>query len=850
MTTSWGKMMAGRAALIAPGTAKALSMAVAMALLPAICMAQSSEDQVTRIDYYPNGLVSSTTLPDGSFTSYVYDAAQRLTDIVDAEGNSIHYTLDNAGNRLKEELKGEDGTLRRTLSRVYNQLGQLQTAKDADNHPTGFSYDANGNLDVITDALGRLSDNDYDPLNRLSKEIRDVGGIAASTQFRYDAQDNLIEIIDPNGLSTKYQYNAFGDLTRVESPDTGASVYGYDDGGNRISARDARGELSTYTYDALNRLTGISYSDTALNVTYSYDTVQPECDAVESFAVGRLVRMTDGSGETRYCHDRFGNLTRKVQITKGASFALQYAYTKVGELAAIVYPGGMRVDYVRDDLGRVTEVGLALDGAARTVLLAGVTYYPFGPVSGWTFGNGRSMSRAFDLNYQPRSILSAGVGSGGLDLGFGWDAVGNISSLHASDLGPARFAFTYDSLNRLTAFKDGPTGAFLEQYSYDATGNRTSFTNALSTKVYSYAVNSHRLSAIDGSMRGYDAAGNTTSIGGTSREFSYDAAGRMSAAERDNQIVMQYAYSGRGEQTCRYVGEERTYALYDELGHWMGDYGTSRDPIQQVIWLGDLPIGLVTEGELSYVEPDHIGTPRAVIDPSRDVGIWTWELSSEVFGNSPPNEDPDGDSISLEFSMRFPGQRFDSATGLNQNYFRDYEPDLGRFVQPDPLGLGAGSNAIYGYVDAAPLGYIDVAGLQRRIIGTRDIYPPPPGVLGDAPGTDPGQYSKPDPWDRSPAADGSTARDWGRPWGRAGRNGDWCVIKCKAEENGVSGRGRTQGGGCCPDFIYGLGLGSDAKTAWNNAWDAANRNTPPGCMKKHCNGLAGSCRAWKGGKRG
>lgn len=685
-----------------------------------------ADDQITRIDYYPTGVVSSTTLPDGSFTSYVYDAAHRLTDVVDADGNSIHYTLDNAGNRTKEAVKGSDGSLKRTLSRVYNQLGQLQTAKDAGNHPTGFTYDTNGNVDTTTDALGRVADNDYDSLNRLSRTLQDVSGIAASTGFKYDAQDNLTEVVDPKGLSTKYQYNAFGDLTRLESPDTGVTTYGYDAGGNRTSALDARGEPSSYTYDALNRLTGIAYSDAALNVTYTYDAVQPVCDAGESFATGRLTRMDDGSGNTQYCHDRFGNLTRKVQVTNGQSFTLRYAYTKAGQLAAMQYPDGMTVDYVRDGLGRATEVGVTLSGGTRQVLLTGATYHPFGPVAGWTFGNGRTMSRTLDLDYRPRTILSTGTGTGGLNLGFGWDAVGNMASLHTSGLEqPPRVTFGYDALNRLTAFQDGPTGAAIEQYTYDATGNRTSFKNAGGTQPYTYPSDSHRITAVNGVVRTYDALGNTVSIGGTQREFAYNAAGRMSQVRRDNVLGIEYAYNGRGEQVRKHLAASNTYALYEESGGWQGEYSNEGTPTQQVVWLDSLPVGLISNGQIYYAEADHLGTPRAVIEPQRDVGVWTWDIANEAFGNSAPNQDPDTDDTEFVFNMRFPGQRYDAASGLNYNYFRDYDAGSGRYAESDPIGLYGGINT-FSYAEGDPLGLIDPAGLSGSRPG--GPYHPPLNV--------------------------------------------------------------------------------------------------------------------------
>ncbi|WP_162258788.1 RHS repeat-associated core domain-containing protein, partial [Lysobacter sp. Root983] len=104
------------------------------------------------------------------------------------------------------------------------------------------------------------------------------------------------------------------------------------------------------------------------------------------------------------------------------------------------------------------------------------------------------------------------------------------------------------------------------------------------------------------------------------------------------------------------------------------------------------------------------GTPRAVIDRTRNVAIWTWALQGEAFGNSPPNQDPDLDSTNFVFDMRFPGQRYDAATGLNYNYFRDYDAGSGRYVQSDPLG-GIDGPATYPYAASRPIASIDPLGL-------------------------------------------------------------------------------------------------------------------------------------------
>lgn len=80
----------------------------------------------TAYDYWPTGLLKSVTLPDSSSLNYGYDDAHRLTSITDNLGNSITYTLDNAGNRTGEAVKDPSGNLARSLARVPDALNRIQ----------------------------------------------------------------------------------------------------------------------------------------------------------------------------------------------------------------------------------------------------------------------------------------------------------------------------------------------------------------------------------------------------------------------------------------------------------------------------------------------------------------------------------------------------------------------------------------------------------------------------------------------------------------------------------------------------------------------------------------------------
>ncbi|HCH0556508.1 TPA: RHS repeat-associated core domain-containing protein [Pseudomonas aeruginosa] len=188
----------------------------------------------------------------------------------------------------------------------------------------------------------------------------------------------------------------------------------------------------------------------------------------------------------------------------------------------------------------------------------------------------------------------------------------------------------------------------------------------------------------------------------------------MSSVKAGGTTTRNYKYNGKGERVRSYLSTANTYTLYDEAGHWVGDYGANGTPVQQAIWMDDLPVGLRTAaaGIVSYIEPDHLGSPRVVIDPVANTAIWKWDIQGEAFGVTAPEQDPDGNGTALNLDMRFPGQRYDRYTGLNYNYFRDYEPGSGRYVQSDPIGLKGGIST-YAYVSGSPVMWIDPEGLQQ-----------------------------------------------------------------------------------------------------------------------------------------
>lgn len=672
--------------------------------------ASGTDDRVTTMEYLPTGQLSKATAPDGTVITYTYDAAHRLTAIGDGAGNRIEYTLDAAGNRVQEEYKGAGGEVKRTLSRVYNRLSQLVTSADGLANPTDFTYDAEGNVNSVVDALGRVSRREHDAFGRLTRQVDDEGGIAATVEMAYDSDDKRTLFIDPKQLRTTYAYNGFGDLLQQVSPDTGTTTFTVDAAGNRTTRTDARGVTATYQYDVLGRVTHISYPDPTLDVAYTYDIAPAVCAANEQFSRGRVGTVIHAGGSTQYCHDRFGQLTRKVQTVNGVATTVRYGYTAGGRLATLTYPDGTVADYLRDSLGRINEVGVTRPGQARQVVVTNVTYAPFGPATGWTYGNGRTLQRPVDQDYRYEGISDPA--SGGLALSFTYDPTGAITTLIDGTGDGALIHYSYDALGRLVQTKDGATGVSIEKYAYDATGNRTVLETSAGAQVYTYSSNSHHLMGVGVESRQYDTAGNTLNIG--DRKFVYNDANRLSQVRNVDALSEEYSYNHRGERIeSEHATGGRRHTVYDEFGRWIGSYAGAGQLLQQAVWMdGHLIALLQSNSELpssAYVQTDHLGTPRVVIDPERDVAIWKWSNKSEAFGNQQADSDPDGDGNAFAQALRFPGQQASDEGRLFYNYHRDYDPVSGRYIQSDASGLLDGPST-YGYVHQNPLSLIDPQG--------------------------------------------------------------------------------------------------------------------------------------------
>lgn len=700
-----------------------------------------AKDALTDFQYDNVGQLTQITLPDGSFLKYEYDDARRLAAIENTLGERIEYTLDNAGNREKEEIcsagtGGDTGiacSVQKTQTRIFDGLSRLRrdigsaSAVPA-SKTTELDYDKNSNLEVITDGKDHPTEQRYDALDRLIKQIdpddNNSDGNNPEVTYSYDSRDNIKTVVDQEGLITSYQYNVWDDLTQVDSPDTGVTDYRYDNAGNRVWMRDARGQVVIYKYDALNRLTHvIAVGSKEELVSYGYDDTSME-GGVVNYGVGRLTHISDESGRTDYRYDARGNLIKKAVRIDGLTFATVYTYTLADRVASITYPSGRIVSYVRDSDGRITDVNTQKDAdGASTTVVSNISYKPFGPVNGYTFANGISRSLTFDTDYLLTDIEDTG-GSNPMDWFYRYDANANIEGIDNQDDASKDQDFTYDEMDRLDT-ADGNYGNI--DFDYDDVGNRLTKTRihggVTTTETYTYDYqdtppDSHRLKDILIQETGqadatrnfsYTDNGNTeqdTRPDGSLLDLHYNALNRYTQLDIDTVPTAWYQHNALGQRVKKTTLTETVYYHYDEAGKILAESDAQGNVMSDYVFVDNMRVARYDNSAAYYFHNDHLGRPIALTDIGGSVA---WQVDYLPFGqvyNVVNN--------TTKNTLGFPGQILDADSGFFYNYFRDYEPSIGRYIQSDPIGLSGGMNS-FGYANQNPLTFFDTQGLVAGV---------------------------------------------------------------------------------------------------------------------------------------
>ncbi len=206
------------------------------------------------------------------------------------------------------------------------------------------------------------------------------------------------------------------------------------------------------------------------------------------------------------------------------------------------------------------------------------------------------------------------------------------------------------------------------------------------TDSYDYAADSNRLLQIDDGSQTqnltYDAVGNPISRGEDS--YTYSVRNRLVAVHRQGALLADYTHNGQGQRVIKTVhdaqGATTTYFVYDPQGNIIAEADGTGQITREYVYANGERLALIdtATSAVYYYHNDHLGTPRALTD---ETGAVVWRGDYTPFGKVT-------ETLALvEQPFRFPGQYADQETGLYYNYFRGYDPSLGRYLQSDPRGI-------------------------------------------------------------------------------------------------------------------------------------------------------------------
>jgi YD repeat-containing protein len=283
-------------------------------------------------------------------------------------------------------------------------------------------------------------------------------------------------------------------------------------------------------------------------------------------------------------------------------------------------PSGQTLNYGYNANNQVTSVTLL--GSPNVTIVNNITYDPFGPITGWSWGNATTASRTFDSDGKLTQTTNSGQRTFGYDDAFRITAANDIVDTANS------WALGYDILDRLnSATKTGNTIG----YTYDANGNRLTQTGS-SASTYSISGSSNKLSSTTGVLARsytYDAVGNTLTSGDT--VHTYNNANRMKTGRlASTGTDTNYLYNALGQRIKKSGGTPGAVLfMYDEVGHLVGEYSSTGTLIQETVWLGDIPIATLRPNgggvDVFYVHTDQLNTPRKVSRPSDNKLRWRWD---------------------------------------------------------------------------------------------------------------------------------------------------------------------------------------------------------------------------------
>jgi RHS repeat-associated protein len=668
--------------------------------------------------YGDSGLLATASrphLPDDhsqGVIEYEYDERERLRQVRLPDQSTIRY-----GHATAQTLRSDRGNWLRDLA-----ASDIVSVQDPRAFVEAAVYDLRGNLLTTIDAK------------------------LAPTDYRYEAFNELNQVIDAKGNVTTIRPDRYGRVEFHHDPDMGDQNYTYSAFDEMRTRRSASNALTSLFYDKLGRLVRRENPDSTQAIEWIYDGAGPN-------EIGRLIETIGAPGpnspdgqRVRYAYEpratrNRGLLQTITRTIDGEPFATSFEYDERGQPKVIHYPsagGALVVENAYDGAGNLTKVCRnACLGASAETLWEVVAHDQGYRIGEERYGGGVTSTIH---TFEPLTgLLSTLITRRGTDvlrsLRYEYDANGNVDRrfnelFHSDDKG-----YVYDELNRLTDTlgRTGANTAFLPELTitYDSIGNITSKSDVGS---YTYRTDGHRPHAVEdagGRSFNYDANGNQTVRQGQGivgvelliEYTSYDMPasvtfGANPAASRveleydaDQTLVLKRTIApGGSESTTVYVNE-----LYERRPAAVGFEH------QHLVYADGRPIAQITRSGVTdtkrFLHDDRLGSVELITNAS---GTLEQVQQFGAYGKVAIGGQAGG---TTGVQRGFTGHEHDTDLGLINMRGRIYDPMIARFLTADPIASGGQGLNRYSYVRNNPTNFVDPSGFEVTSYGSETTDP-------------------------------------------------------------------------------------------------------------------------------
>ncbi|CAN98052.1 MULTISPECIES: RHS repeat-associated core domain-containing protein [Sorangium] len=707
------------------------------------------DGETTRVDRAGDSLF--WTDPIGAVCSARFDARGLPIEVRWPDGRTLVFRRDVQGNVIEHIDQAGAQTRAR-----YDAWGRCVELWDARGGRTAFTYSTGGRVLSVISPDGSVERYEYDGAGNLISLTEPDG---QTTRITYGGLHKPVRVERPNGEVTELKYNREGWLMRVTNGRGEVHSYERNLAGLVIAERTFDGRVLRYGYDAMGR---VVWSENGLGQRSEYKrdlagqmTRRIFDDGTEeSFEYngrGEIIFAENAAGRFAFDRNEKGWIVAETQEVAGAPVTVQTEYRITGEVAARRTSLGHTAQWSHDFARQ--QVALFLDGQAEAVS----TRDPWGRELTRSLKGGARIDMAYDAlgRLSERRIVSSTSGVRGRDLSVQPAWVGRLppGTVHAEwrrytpaglleEHWSARGGVTqygYDPAGQLAGVRRH--GGEVASFRYDLAGNLHDATPGAPPR--SYAVGG-RIQRAGDTEYTWDEDGRlvTKRIRRTAGEeeltrYLWSASGMLARVERPDGEIVAFEYDPFGRRVAKRLlartadGSERLV----EATRFVWDGGALVHEIRRKTDAGGDPIvdertyvfehdrtvpvahrearaqgGARTVSAWWHYLTDDSGAPEMLVGPDGQIGC---ELARDPWGSATSAE-----GAQTSTPLRFRGQYADEETGLSYNRYRYYDPELGRYISADPLGIEGGLN-VFAYAANCPTSAVDVEGLMYSIIKDR-----------------------------------------------------------------------------------------------------------------------------------